>query len=127
MSAIIELGDVGRASAKLDRWYRRLLVTGQGDPRELAEAQAQLRALPAQPGRLGRAIALVISGGAGASDEEMIAAVELLCRAAARATPQSRRAARRRRRRGQVGPAQLVLPGLEAMPAQVAAVSHSGR
>lgn len=72
MSPVIELGDVGQASMKLARWYRRLVTTGEGDPGELAEAQSRLRELPSQPGPLGRAVALVAAGGAGASDADMI-------------------------------------------------------
>lgn len=113
MSPVIELGDVGQASMKLARWYRRLVTTGEGDPGELAEAQSRLRELPSQPGPLGRAVALVAAGGAGASDADMIAAVELLCRAAARAIPPPTRRNGRRRRLSQAGSVQLALPGLD--------------
>ena len=125
MSLVIKLSDVGRASVKLDRWYRGLMATGEGDPAELAEAQAQLRGLPFQPGPLGRAVSLVASGGAGASDDEMIVAVELLCRAAARTVAQRTHRPRRRRSADQHGWLQLVLPGLDAMPGRKAGASDS--
>ncbi|MDQ3573762.1 MAG: hypothetical protein M3404_02400 [Actinomycetota bacterium] len=127
MSTVIKLSDVGRASMKLDRWYRQLLATGNGDPRELAEAQAQLRKLPSQPGSLGRAVALVTAGGIGASDSEMIAAIELLCQAAARGIPPRRSRRPRTRRRDQADVVQLVLPGLERLGGPRAACSLGRR
>ncbi len=84
-AVIVDLSAVGRASVALARWYRGLVATGKGDVNELGRARAALAALPAQHGRLGRAIELVVCGGEHASDEEVVAAVSLLCDAATRA------------------------------------------
>lgn len=84
-AVVVDLGAVGRASAALARWYTDLVATGEGDVDELGQARADLAALPAQPGRLGRAIELVVRGGDDASDAEIVAAVSLLCDAASRA------------------------------------------
>lgn len=108
-AAVVELGAVGRASLALARWYRGLVVTGEGDVGELGQARADLASLPAQPGPLGRAIQLVVCGGDDATDDEILAAVSLLCDAASRAadppepvapppTPTPVPVARRRRR-----------------------------
>ena len=82
---VVDLGAVGRASVALARWYRVLVATGEADVDELGQARAELAALPVQPGRLGRAVQLVVGGGDDASDEEIVAAVSLLCDAATRA------------------------------------------
>lgn len=82
---VVDLGAVGRASVALARWYRGLLDTGEGDVDELRQARADLAALPAQGGRLGRAVQLVVAGGDDASDEEIVAAIVLLSGAAGRA------------------------------------------
>jgi hypothetical protein len=118
---VVDLGAVGRASVTLARWYRRLVSTGEADVDELGLARAELAALPVQPGRLGRAVRLVVGGGDGASDDEIVAAVSLLCDAADRAAqalpapvpvafamPQR---PRRRRRSPEV--VQPMLPGLD--------------
>ena len=82
---VVNLGAVGRASVALARWYRRLVATGDADVGELGVARAELAALPFQPGRLGRAVQLVVGGGGDATDEEIVAAVILLSDAATRA------------------------------------------
>lgn len=82
---VVDLGAVGRASVALARWYRGLLATGEGDVDELRQARADLAALPAQSGRLGRAVELVVAAGDDASDDEIVAAVVLLSDAAGRA------------------------------------------
>ncbi len=84
-AVVVELGAVGRASLALARWYRGLVVTGEGDVGELGQARADLASLPAQPGPLGRAIQVVVCGGDDATDDEILAAVSLLCDAASRA------------------------------------------
>ena len=84
---VVDLGAVGRASVALARWYRGLVSTGEADPTELGSARADLAALPAQPGPLGRAVQLVVDGGDNATDDEIVAAVALLCDAASRAGP----------------------------------------
>ena len=117
-AVVVDLGAVGRASAALARWYRGLVATGEADVDELGRARAELAALPVQPGRLGRAVQLVVAGGDDASDEEIVAAVSLLCDAATRAaqaplavavTEADRPPPRPRRRRDVVQP---TLPGL---------------
>ena len=84
-AVVVDLGAVGRASVALARWYRGLVATGEGDVDELGQARADLAALPAQPGPLGRAIDLLVCGGDDASDAEIVDAVSLLCDAASRA------------------------------------------
>lgn len=122
-AVVVDLGAVGRASVALARWYRGLVATGEGDVDELGHARAELAALPAQPGPLGRAVELLVCGGDNATDAEIVAAVSLLCDAASRAAPAPPAApevpppppppARRRRRRGPVV-TQPSLPGLDA-------------
>ena len=119
-AVVVDLGAVGRASATLARWYRGLVATGEGDIHELTRARAELATLPAQPGRLGRAVRLIVCGGDDATDEEIVAAVGLLCDAASRAAGpsapiaiQSAAVAPLRRRRGQTATVnQPTLPGL---------------
>ena len=82
---VVDLGAVGRASVALARWYRGLVATGEGDIDELGRARTELATLPAQPGRLGWAVRLIVCGGDDATDEEIVAAVSLLCDAASRA------------------------------------------
>jgi hypothetical protein len=126
---VVDLGAVGRASVTLARWYRRLVSTGEADVDELGLARAELAALPVQPGRLGRAVRLVVGGGDGASDDEIMAAVSLVCHAADRAAQAlpapvpvvSAMPQRPRRRRRSPEVVQLMLPGLDldATPGRV--------
>lgn len=120
-AVVVDLGAVGRASAALARWYRGLVATGEGDVDELGRARLELATLPAQPGRLGWAVRLIVCGGDDATDAEIVDAVNLLCDAASRAggpsTPIAVRSAavaplRRRRDRGATV-TQPTLPGLE--------------
>ena len=112
---VVDLGAVGRASVALARWYRGLVATGEGDVDELGRARLELATLPAQPGRLGWAVRLIVRGGDDATDEEIMAAVSLLCDAATRAAQAPPAVAvteaphRPRRRRNVVQP---TLPGL---------------
>lgn len=84
MGELIDLATVGRASRPLARWWNKLLEHGDADLMELERARRALDELPPQPGRLGRAIALVV-GARGAPDADVVGAVELLCLAATRA------------------------------------------
>ena len=119
-AVVVDLGAVGRASAALARWYRGLVANGEGDVDELGRARMELATLPAQPGRLGWAVRLVVCGGDDPTDEEVVAAVNLLCDAASRAAGpstttaiQSAAVAPRRRRRGRAATVtQPTLPGL---------------
>ena len=109
---LINLAAVGRASRPLADWWTRLLVSGEADVDELERARRLLEALPTQPGRLSRAVALVVSGGRDATQAETVAAVELLALAAARSRPITRvRSASRPRWRRPVS--QPPLPGFK--------------
>ncbi len=122
MGNVVDLVAVGRASTGLARWWREFLV----DPdragehlRQLEEARCRLAALGPVPGRLGRAVALVVAGG-GPSAAESVRAIELLAAIADRAgvaSPTSRRRVSRAsastaRSRAATGGAQPSLPGL---------------
>jgi len=87
---LINLAAVGRASRPLADWWTRLILSGEADIDELERARRLLEALPPQPGRLGRAVALVVSGGRDATQTETVAAVELLALAAACSGPIAR-------------------------------------
>lgn len=78
MGVVIDLAGVGRASRPLAGWWARLNTSGEADLYELKRARRLLEALPPQPGRLGRAVAVVASGGRSASEDETVAAVQLL-------------------------------------------------
>ena len=74
----IDLTALRRAAAPVIAWYERFLA---GDPMPLASldtALGGLRGLPPLGGRLGKALALVATGGRQATTEETIAALELL-------------------------------------------------
>ena len=106
-----------RCAAPVIAWYEQLLA---GEPMPLASldrALGALRALPPVSGRLGRAMALVATGGRQATTEETIAALELLrcstgLRSVATPTPAEPSKAKRRASRG--GWTQERLPGLDA-------------
>ena len=75
------LAALGAACAPLVDWYDRLEATGEADVGELDDAVWALKALRVPPparSRLGRAVALVLRGGAGASKEELLAAMQAL-------------------------------------------------
>src|SRR5688500_17192117 len=77
---LVDLGALRRAAGPVIAWYERFLA---GQPMPLAaldRALGGLRALPPVSGRLGRAVALVATGGRLATTEETIAALELLRR-----------------------------------------------
>jgi hypothetical protein len=76
--APVDLTALRRAAAPVIAWYERFLA---GDPMPLASldiALGGLRGLPPLGGRLGKALALVATGGRQATTEETIAALELL-------------------------------------------------
>ena len=77
---VVDLEALRAACAPVVALYRRLLDAGgvELDMGELDGALASMRALPPMKGRMGRALALVASGGAEASTEEVIAALDLL-------------------------------------------------
>lgn len=80
MDNVVDLVAVGRASAGLARWWQDFLA----DPAaagehlgQLEEARHHLQALGPLPGRLGRAVAVVIGGG-GPTAKESVDAIALL-------------------------------------------------
>jgi hypothetical protein len=77
-TCVIDLSALRRACGPIIACYERFLADGSLDVDDLDDALASLRVLPALEGRLGRAVTLVVSGGAGAPSEETVAALELL-------------------------------------------------
>ena len=77
---VVDLEALRAACAPVVALYRRFLDGGgvELDMGELDEALASMRRLPPMKGRMGKALALVASGGVQASTEEVIAALELL-------------------------------------------------
>lgn len=80
MGNVVDLVAVGRASAALARWWQDFLA----DPAaagehlgQLEEARHHLQALGPLPGRLGRAVAVVVGGGAPTA-KESVDAIALL-------------------------------------------------
>lgn len=74
----VELAALRAAAGPVIAWYEAFLA---GHPMALADldvALRDLRSLPAIGGRLGRAVALVATGGRQATTEETIAALERL-------------------------------------------------
>jgi hypothetical protein len=112
----VDLDVLRRAAGPVIAWYERFLA---GEPMPLASldrALGGLRALPLVSGRLGRAMALVATGGRQATTEETIAALELLrCSTGLRHVPPPAAAqrAKTRRRRGRAAWTQQHLPGLD--------------
>ncbi len=113
---VVDLEDLRAACGPVVALYRRFLDSGgrQLDMDELDDALAEMRRLPPISGRMGRALALVASGGAEATTEDVIAALDLLSDAPG-LRPAIEAAAPPPRPR--VGPptqgAQPVLPGLD--------------
>jgi hypothetical protein len=77
-TCVVDLPLLRRACGPLIGCYERFLSEGSVDLHDLDKALASLRVLPPLEGRLGRAVALVASGGAGAPTEQTLAALELL-------------------------------------------------
>ncbi len=67
-----------RACHPIIRCYERFLADGRLEIHELDEALILLRGLPQLGGRLGRAVALLLTGGAGEPTEATLAALQLL-------------------------------------------------
>ena len=114
----VDLDALRRAAGPVIAWYEEFLA---GEPMPLASldrALGGLRALPPVSGRLGRAMALVATGGRQATTEETIAALELLrCSTGLRHAPRPPsappQAPKSRRRRGRASWTQQHLPGLD--------------
>jgi hypothetical protein len=77
-TCVVDLALLRRACGPLIGCYERFLSEGSVDLHDLDDALASLRVLPPLEGRLGRAVALVTSGGAGVPTEQTLAALELL-------------------------------------------------
>lgn len=115
-----DLCGLRRACAPVISWYERFLAERRLDLHELDEALTDLRRLPPVGGRIGRAVATIVSGGAGASIEEVLVAFEMLRGATGlRSQPPAGRSSRaipRRARGGWAVVEQQALPGLEHGP-----------
>ena len=74
----VDLLALRRACRPIIRCYERFLSEGDHKVHDLDDALTSLRALPRIGGRLGHAVALLVSGGAGAPSDETLAALELL-------------------------------------------------
>ena len=74
----VDLGALRAAAGPVIAWYEQLLAGRPMPVAELDEALVGIRALPPISGRLGKALALVASGGREATTEETVAALELL-------------------------------------------------
>ncbi len=117
-SAPVDLDALRRAAGPVIAWYERFLAAEPMPLASLDRALGGLRALSPIPGRLGRAMALVATGGRQATTEETIAALELLrCSTGLRHLPPPPPAPaltpKARRRRGASSGIQQRLPGLD--------------
>jgi hypothetical protein len=115
-TCVVDLALLRRACGPIIGCYERFWSEGSVDVHDLDDALASLRVLPPLEGRLGRAVALVTSGGAGAQTEHTLAALELLRTTtglrpapgvAVSPAPTTDRPAR------EAAPTQLSLPGME--------------
>jgi hypothetical protein len=115
-ACVVDLPLLRRACGPLIGCYERFLSEGSVDLHDLDHALASLRVLPPLEGRLGRAVALVTSGGAGAPTEQTLAALELLRtttglrpapKVALSPAPTGNRSSR------EAGPTQLCLPDMD--------------
>ncbi len=77
-TSVVDLAVLRRACDPLIRCYERFLTQGRLEVHELDAALVPLRDLPQLGGRLGRAVALLVVGGAGEPTEATLAALELL-------------------------------------------------
>ena len=114
----VDLDVLRRAAGPVIAWYERFLAREPMPLSSLDRALGGLRALPPVSGRLGRAMALVATGGRQATTEETIAALELLrcstgLRHAPPPLPAPLQTPRSRRRRGRASWTQQHLPGLD--------------
>jgi hypothetical protein len=77
-ATVIDLVPITAACRELVIWYDRSLAGDNADVAELQRVMAQLRRLPDLPGRIGRDINLVISGGTTGSPGDTVGAIERL-------------------------------------------------
>ena len=113
----VDLDVLRRAAGPVIAWYEQFLAREPMPLSSLDRALGGLRALPPVSGRLGRAMALVATGGRQATTEETIAALELLrCSTGLRHAAQPPTPAqppKSGRRRGRASWTQQQLPGLD--------------
>ncbi len=84
----VDLAALRSAAAPVVAWYEQLLAGRPMPIADLDKALVALRALPPVGGRLGRALALVATGGREATTDDTVAALELLrCSAGLRHAP----------------------------------------
>ncbi len=76
--SVIDLAPISSACRDLVAWYDRQLAGEQPKVTELENIVTAMKALPALPGRLGRDIDLVITGGDASSPGETVGAIERL-------------------------------------------------
>jgi len=114
----VDLDALRVAAAPVVAWYAQLLAGRPMPVADLDVALVGIRALPPISGRLGKALALVATGGREATSDETVAAFELLrCSAGLRSKPATSQpgaattGTRRRRKRDWTQPP---LPGIEA-------------
>ncbi len=107
--SIVDLVAIGEAAQPLAIWWRRLLDLGQPGLQRLDQARHALTALGPVPGRLGRAIDVIVACDTATPDTEMAAAIAMLVELADRVHPPAptrrpMRPAKRRPPRPTVGP-----------------------
>lgn len=86
-NSIVDLVAIGEAAQPLAIWWRRLLDLGQPGLGRLDQARHALTALGPVPGRLGRAIDLIVACDTATPDTEMAAAIAMLVELADRVHP----------------------------------------
>ncbi|MEZ5229753.1 MAG: hypothetical protein R2710_24775 [Acidimicrobiales bacterium] len=120
--SVIDLAPISSACRDLVAWYDRQLAGEQPKVTELERIVAAMKALPVLPGRLGRDIDLVITGGDSSSPGDTVGAIERLRLVASHnppprsspPTPKSRDRERRTRRQRSARHRQEPLPGFDA-------------
>ncbi len=76
--SVIDLAPITAACRDLVAWYDRSLVGDKPNDTELERVMAAMRKLPVIPGRVGRDIDLLVSGGDSRSPGETVGAIERL-------------------------------------------------
>ena len=77
-AGVIDLAPISDACSDLVNWYDEQLRGAQPTVDELQPIVARLQDLPPMPGRLGRDIDLVVSGGGTNSRNDIVGAIERL-------------------------------------------------
>lgn len=122
--SVIDLAPISSACRDLVAWYDRQLAGEQPKVTELERIVAAMKALPVLPGRLGRDIDLVITGGDSSSPGDTVGAIERLRFVASHnpppppspPTPKPRGRERRTRRQRPARHEQEPLPGFDSPP-----------